>query len=63
MNAVLESSYGFLDKYDDDDEDEEDDDDEGEGSSMEWGVPNAAVCWEGEQSCWGRGTWWGGGGI
>lgn len=40
MNAVLESSYGFLDKYDDDDEDDDDDDDE---TSAEWGVPNAKV--------------------
>ena len=44
MNAVLESSYGFLDKYDDEDDEDEEDEDEGEGTSMEWGVPNAAVC-------------------
>ena len=46
MSAVLESSYGFLEKYDDDDDDDDDDDqEEGEGTSAEW-VPNASVCYQ-----------------
>jgi hypothetical protein len=50
VSAVLESSYGFLDKYDDDDEEDEDDQEEREGNSGEW-VPNAGVSCRGVGQC------------